>query len=231
MDEPRYRLLRRTAIVLTIAWVGWTLYDSGPADSTANGRELAAAGRYLEDGEFEQALGIFSRIHARDPDNLGALRGKAQSLMRLGIHQAAEAGRLDPTAQTLEIARLQRESAEQLQQALRLYNLSIERETDAGITSANQRTLGVAFANRGILKDQMGDYRGALADYRQGLSLEPELADGPGWLTRFLRNQPQRPPSIADRARYLAEQLARPETERLMRVPEQDSRQRPYRFE
>lgn len=231
MDEKTYRVLRYTAIVLTIAWVGWTLYDSSPGESSAGSRELAAAGRYLEDGQFEQALGIFSKISLEQPDNTGALRGKAQALMRIGIRHAVEAARLNPVAQSAEIARLQQESRQQLQQALALYDQSIAREAVRGLAGENRRAQGVALANRGILKDQLGDYPGALADYREGLRLEPELAEGPGLLTRFLRNQAERPPSIADRANYLAEQLAKPEAERLMRVPEQDSRQRAYLLE
>jgi len=231
MDETTFRRLRYIAILLTVAWIGWTLYDSSPRESTALGRELAAAGKYLEDGELEQALDIFSRISLEQPHNIGALRGKAQALMRIGIRQSVEAGRLNPAEQASEIARLQRESTRQLQLALALYDQSIERESARGLTDTNRRAQGVALANRGILKDQLGDYPGALADYREGLLLEPELAEGPGFLTRFLRNQPERPPSIADRARYLAEQLAKPKPERLMRLPERDNQQRAYRFE
>ncbi|WP_275096116.1 tetratricopeptide repeat protein [Sedimenticola hydrogenitrophicus] len=231
MGDAHYRMLVRAAVVLTAVWIGWTFYDSGPGESTVTGRELAAADRYLEDGAFEQALGIFSQVYARQPDNLGALRGKAQALMRIGIRRAADAERLDPTTQQAEIARLRQESTTQLRQALGYYDEAVERELTAGVNERNRRALGVALANRGILKDQLGEYRGALADYREGLRLEPGLAEGPGFLTRFLRNQPQPPPSIADRARYLAAQLAKPEAERLMRIPEQDHRQRAYRFE
>lgn len=231
MSEARYRVLVRLAVLLTAAWIGWTLLDGSPGASTATGRELAAAGRFLEDGEFEQALGIFSKVHARQPDNLGALRGKAQALMRIGIREAAEAGQLNPAEQPAEIARMRYESSQRLRQALAYYDEAIRREAASGIDAGNRRALAVAYANRGILKDQLGDYPGALADYRRGLGLEPELAEGPGWLTRFLRNQSEPPPSVADRARYLAEQLARPEAERLMRVPERDRRQRAYRIE
>lgn len=87
------------------------------------------------------------------------------------------------------------------------------------------------YANRGILRDRMGDYEQAIADYRRALELDPTLDDGPGWLTRFLRNQADKPPTIGARARYLAEQLARPPGERLLRVPEQDAAQRSYRVE
>jgi tetratricopeptide (TPR) repeat protein len=86
-----------------------------------------------------------------------------------------------------------------------------------------------AYANRGILNDRAGRYEAALNDYRKALKIDPELAEGPGWLWRFLRNIPEPPPTIADRAVYLEEQLNKPESERLLRVPELDSKQRMYK--
>lgn len=85
------------------------------------------------------------------------------------------------------------------------------------------------YANRGILHDRMGEYEKALADYHRALELDAEAVEGPHWLTRFLRNQPEAPPTVADRAEYLEEQLALPESERLLRVPEIDREQRPYK--
>ena len=85
-----------------------------------------------------------------------------------------------------------------------------------------------AYVSRGILKDRMGDYEGALADYERSLSLDAEVAEGPGLLTRFLRNQAEKPPTVADRAGYLRAQLAKPESERLLRMPDEDARQRSY---
>jgi tetratricopeptide (TPR) repeat protein len=104
--------------------------------------------------------------------------------------------------------------------ALATYDEAIYREPD----------LGVAYANRGILKDRMGDYEGALADYRQALALQPEVSEGPGFMTRFLRNQADKPPSVAERANYLEEQLAKPESQRLLQVPKQDNAQRSYKM-
>ena len=74
----------------------------------------------------------------------------------------------------------------------------------------------------------MGRHEEALGDYLRALELEPELADGPNWMTRFLRKQPEPPPTIADRANYLRAELAKPEAERVLRVPEIDAQQRPY---
>lgn len=87
----------------------------------------------------------------------------------------------------------------------------------------------VAFANRGILNDKTGRYEDAVEDYRKAIALNPELAEGPGWLWRFLRNIPEKPPSIADRADYIESQLKKPASERLLRVPEIDKQQRMYK--
>lgn len=105
--------------------------------------------------------------------------------------------------------------------ALRQFDRAIEADPD----------FGAAYANRGILYDRMGRYEKAIADYRRALELDPGLDEGPGWLTRFLRNQAEQPPTIGDRAEYLAAQLAKPPDERLLRVPEEDAKQRSYRTE
>ena len=91
-------------------------------------------------------------------------------------------------------------------------------------------SLAVAYADRGILHDRMGLHDAALRDYRRALALDPRLADGPGWLWRFLRNIPERPPTIADRAAYLEAELRKPPEDRLLRLPEIDAQQRMYRY-
>ena len=85
------------------------------------------------------------------------------------------------------------------------------------------------YANRGIARDRLGQYEEALRDYQSALRLDPEVGEGPGWLTRFLRNQPEKLPGIAARATYLQAQLALPPSERLLRVPELDESQRPHK--
>jgi tetratricopeptide (TPR) repeat protein len=85
------------------------------------------------------------------------------------------------------------------------------------------------YANRGILLDSMGRHEEALADYTRALQLDPAIAEGPNWLTRFLRKQADAPPTIADRAAYLRAELAKPEGERVLLVPEIDAQQRPYK--
>jgi tetratricopeptide (TPR) repeat protein len=105
-------------------------------------------------------------------------------------------------------------------EALRVFNDVITKEPNfAG-----------SYANRGILYDWMGQHKEALSDYERALQIDGELGEGPNWFTRFFRLQPEKPPTIVERARYLREQLAKPESERLLRLPDDDDKQRPYKM-
>ena len=104
-------------------------------------------------------------------------------------------------------------------EALEIFNEVIYKQPD----------FAPSYANRGIVHDRMGHYRLAIADYEKSIELDAEMVEGPNWLTRFLRLQPEKPPTVADRAAYLRQELAKPESERLLRVPEEDEKQRSYK--
>ena len=229
MDDSFYRPIKVAAITLTVAWFAWTAYDT-QKEIDPDERELAAAVKLLEDRHFEDALKLFRGTRARSPDNLGALRGEAQALMQLGAENAVRAHRLGKQGDASGQAQAARQATSQYESALAAYEEAVRREKLRGITQKNRRIQGVTVANRGILKDRMGDYRGALADYETAIGLEPEVAEGPGFLTRFMRNQAEKPPSVADRARYIREQLEKPPSERLLGNPEEDEKQRAYRL-
>ena len=106
-----------------------------------------------------------------------------------------------------------------LDESIEVFTTAITREPD----------FGAAYANRGIAYDSKGEHELALKDYEQALTLDPELAKGPHWMTRFLRLQPDKPPGIAERAAYIRSELAKPESERVLRVPELDASQRSYK--
>jgi len=107
----------------------------------------------------------------------------------------------------------------QLREAISAFDAAIGREPD----------FGASYANRAIAHDRMGHYEQALADYDKSLALDPELAEGPHWMTRFLRLQPDKPPGIPDRAAYLRQELAKPPAQRVLRMPETDAEQRPFK--
>ena len=106
-------------------------------------------------------------------------------------------------------------------EALQEFNLVIETNPE----------LAYAFANRGVLYDHLGEHKKALADYRKALALDPDILEGPGFLWRFLRNIDEKPPTIEDRANYLEAELAKPEEERLLKVPGEDEKQRMYKID
>jgi len=231
MDERRYRILMRVAILLTVAWFGWSLYDSNLKETAPGAHDLAAAGKQLEDGQYQDALENFNQVLSLDPDNLGARRGHAQALMQMGAEEERRALKLRQEINSQDAAAAMTHAMQLYRQALAGYDEAIARQQERAMDDPGRRIQGVALANRGILKDRMGDYSGALADYLQSLQLAPEVKEGPGLLTRFMRNQPQKPPTVADRARYLEQQLALPESQRMLRLPEQDSRQRSYKLD
>lgn len=88
-----------------------------------------------------------------------------------------------------------------------------------------------AYANRGIILDHLGQYEAAILDYRKAVELDAELGEGPDWITRFLRNQSESPPTIIDRANYLEAELKKPSAERRLSDPEEDAKQRSYKLE
>ena len=106
-------------------------------------------------------------------------------------------------------------------EALQEFNLVIEIQPD----------LAAAYANRGILYDRSGQHEKALADYRKALELDPKILEGPGFLWRFMRNIDEKPPTIQDRADYIEAELAKPESERLLKVPDLDKKQRMYKID
>lgn len=202
MDDQRYRKLVRLAIILVAAWAAWSLYQlaSGPDDPTA--RALSAAHRQLQDGHYLQALEQYRSIAEQNSDSLPALRGVSQSLTQLAI-------------------RSQEQRNEQLKQARQILDRVIARES-------NDKLRGIDLANRGIVRDWLGDYAGALEDYHQALQLEPRTGEGPGFFTRFLRNQAKQQATVEKRAAYLEQQLALPQAERQLRKVEADAEQRAY---
>lgn len=92
-------------------------------------------------------------------------------------------------------------------------------------------SFAAAYANRGIIYDKLGQPEKALIDYRKALELDKELGEGPDWFTRFFRNQAEAPPTIKDRAAYLEIELKKPPSQRLLKIPELDEKQRPYKVE
>ena len=106
-------------------------------------------------------------------------------------------------------------------EAMQEFNLLIEQNPE----------LGAAYADRGILYDRLGEHRKALIDYKKAIELDEAILKGPGWLWRFMRNVEDKPPNVKERAAYLEAELAKPEEERLLKVPEVDEKQQMYKID
>ena len=164
----------------------------------------------------------------------GLFRGKDEYALRMGAgHRYFEDGRYEdairefesvlslsvgnpPAIYGIAISQMQ---LHRYEEALKSFSEAIESEKEI-------KNKAFYIANRGILFDRLAMYQKALDDYLLALSLEPETAEGPGIISRLLRNQPEKPPTIADRARYLQSELAKPVGERLLAVPAIDEAQR-----
>lgn len=201
MDDRLTRILKVTAVVMAVAFVGWAAWDKLFGSVAPGDRAYHAGNTLFEDGFYERAAAEYRAALDEDPEHLHALRGLARSLHKMGARE----------------------------EALATYDEAIARVPEVPEDDDARAALAANFANRGILLDTMGRHRRALEDYERALELDPEIASGPHWLTRFLRNQPEPPPTIADRARYLRAELQKPEGERLLRVPEVDAQQRTYK--
>ena len=192
MEKTQYSILMRVAIVLTIAWISWSLYDGAFRERSDGESAYHAANKFFEDELYEDALTSYREALTKNPELINAKRGIARSLMQL----------------------------EQFDNALVEFNIAIKQEPD----------FGASYANRGILYDRMGSYEEAIADYQKAIQLDPKLAEGPSWLTRFLRNQAKKPPTILDRMKYLQTELKKPEDQRVLQLPNKDEQQKPYKL-
>jgi tetratricopeptide (TPR) repeat protein len=198
--DPVTRALKAVAVVMVVGFVGWAVYDRFFGSVAPGDMAYHAGNQAFEDGLYERAADQYRAALNENPDHIHALRGLARSL----------------------------HLAEQPDEALVLYDEAVARTPERPEDEGERAALAATYANRGILLDTMGRHEEALADYTTALEIDREVAKGPHWLTRFLRNQPEAPPTIADRAAYLRAELAKPESERLLRVPEIDAQQRPY---
>lgn len=156
----------------------------------------------LGDGKFDQAIERFDAALGRAPGHRGAMMGRAIALL--------ESGRVD-------------EAEAAFGEIIDFLSTSLSPDDPTG-----RAVLAGAYANRGILYDRSGRYADALGDYNQALATDPGAVEGPGLFHKILYGVAH-PSTIRKRAAYLQQQLALPEAERVLRVPELDARQRMYK--
>jgi tetratricopeptide (TPR) repeat protein len=156
------------------------------------------------DFEYHAAVNYFSDGYYQQ-----ALQEYEQAIRKNANHLAAKLGK----AETLIMLQRERE-------AIKVYEELLKIQPD---NAGHYRNLGIAY-------DRLKEPENALKYYKKALALMPDIADGPSWLTRFLRNQSKKPPDIVERTAYLETQLALPEQQRLLYMPELDKTQKPYKI-
>lgn len=196
----------RLALILSVMVLAlitvWSLLNAYLFDAPPGDYEVRQGDILLTDGRYDAALERFEAALVLSPDHRGALMGKAIAYLQSDRPAQAEA----------TFTRL----------------IDVLHRTLAPDDATGRGVLSGAYANRGILHDRLGRYEAALADYRQAMAIDPEAVAGPGLLHRILYGDAH-PGAVRQRAEYLQRQLALPEGERVMRVPELDERQRMYK--
>lgn len=171
-------------------------------DRPAGDFETEMGSNRLEDGQYRAALEYFDKALEVAPDHRGALMGRALVFIQTEDYPDAIA---------------------ELDYLIEVLTATLD-ETDA----TGVGTLAAAYANRGIVYDRTGEYEKALADYIEALKIDDETVDGPGIIHKILYGSDNLS-TVRDRAQYLHEQLALPESERILRIPELDEQQRMYK--
>lgn len=199
------RILRRFIIFCAIATLVmfslWAVIDYFTA-SLPGDYEVRQGDILLTDKKYDLALERFDAALKASPNHRGALMGRAITFLQSERYDDAEA----------EFT----------------YLINYLTKTLSADDPTGQGVLAGAYANRGILYDRSNRHEKALADYKQALRIDAGAVEGPGLAHRIIYGN-SRPSTVRDRAIYLEQQLALPESERLLRVPELDERQRTYK--
>lgn len=206
MSPPAFNpaVIRRFIVLMLVAtfvvFTAWAIVKEY-FDAPAGDYETRQGDILLTDKKYDAAIERFAAALERNPNHRGARMGRAIALLQSGRIVEAE-------AEFSALIRFLRENA------------GPDDPTGIGVLAA-------AYANRGILYDRAGRFHDALADYRRALEIDQGAVAGPGLMHKILLHA--RPSTVAQRARYLQEQLALPESERLLHVPEIDARQRMHK--
>lgn len=203
LENPR--VLKRFIILLAAAtfvmFSVWAMINNYKG-ATEGDYEVRQGDILLQDGKYEEAIAVFNKALALQPNHRGALGGQAVALMALKRDGEAE--------------------------SLLTYLINFLEQSLTDDDPTGRGALSAAYANRGILKDRQGRYEEALKDYIQSARIDRDLADGPGVVERLLYYE-EKPSSVIKRAEYIYKQLKLPKAERVMRRPEEDEKQRRYK--
>jgi tetratricopeptide (TPR) repeat protein len=180
----------------------WLVVEPYFLDAPPGDYEVRQGDILLTDGKYDAAVKRFDAALVASPDHRGALMGKGIAYLQSDRPVEAE--------------------------AIFTHLIGVLHRTLANDDATGRGVLSGAYANRGILYDRLGRYEAALADYSQSLAIDPGAVEGPGLLHRILYGNGY-PATVRQRADYLRYQLTLPRSERLMRLPEVDARQRMHK--
>ncbi len=199
------KVLRRFIILMCVATFGmftfWAVLNSY-VDAPNGDYEVRQGDTLFGDGKYDAAMERFNAALAVSPDHRGALMGRALVYLQTERYVEAEA---------------------EFTYMIKFFEDNLDADDMTGFA-----VYAAAYANRGIMYDRTGRYEKALADYIQALKIDEGAVDGPGLIDRVIYGTP-RPATPRQRAIYLTEQLALPENQRVLRIPEKDAEQRLYK--
>ena len=198
-------VLRRYIIIAAIATVAlfsvWTLVMVFFSEEPGDYYTREGDIR-LGEGKHDEAIASFNKALGEAPDHRGALMGRALVFI-----------------QTSKF----REATSELTYLIDFLAKTLEEDDRTG-----RAVLASAYANRGIVNDRRGSYEKALADYITALKTDEGTLSGPGLFDKILYGNSM-PSTVRKRAAYIEQQLALPPEKRLLRLPEEDAKQRMYK--
>ncbi|MEE9318753.1 MAG: tetratricopeptide repeat protein [Rhodospirillales bacterium] len=198
------RVVRRFIILMAVATFGmvtWAVLKNY-VQAPPGDYEVRQGDILLGDGKYAEAIERFNAALDAMPDHRGALMGRALVFLQTERYADGEA---------------------EFTYLIKYLRENLEPDDITGIA-----VLAAAYTNRGILYDRTGRYEKALADYIEALKVDEGAVDGPGLVDKVIYGTP-RPATVRQRAIYLTEQLALPEDQRVLRMPEKDAEQRMYK--
>ena len=196
------RFISLTFIATLVGFTAFYFYSS-VIDRPPGDYEAEKGNMMLSDGKYDEALDWFNQALRVSPDHPGGLMGRSIALIQLERYTDAVA---------------------ELTYIIDLLEKRLAADPEDSFV---RRALSVAYANRGNVNDREARYQRAFDDYIAALRIDADAVDGPGLIDKIVHDP--RPHTVRDRARYLHEQFQKPESERIMRIPELDAKQRMYK--
>lgn len=199
------RVTRRFVILMAVAtffmFTFWAVLKNYVSPPEGD-YEVRQGDIFLSDKKYDKALDRFNAALLVTPDHRGALTGRALVYLQTERYVDAEA---------------------EFTYLIDFLTRTLEDDDPTG-----RGTLAAAYANRGIMHDRMGQYQKALDDYVMSIKTDEGAVDGPTVMDKILYTTPN-PSTVRKRAIYIYEQLQLPENERVLRIPEEDAKQRMYK--